>query len=236
MPDQAEPSTAARSAASPAVGWHRSRLVLVVAVRVFFLFPLLAHGAVRVPEGCPTVLLGWSTLFDKWTSRAAQRGVPRPDGFWPTLWLSLQARPRRRARHAGAAAADGDVGAPAHPEGPRPRRVPHRAAVRRPADRPRRRRDRRLPGTRAVVPQQRLRCSSRSTPCWRMPFTYRALDAGIRAIDLRTLVDASRSLGAGWGTTMFRVLDPEHASRHRRVVVPHRHRRARRVHDRRRCC
>ncbi len=41
-----------------------------------------------------------------------------------------------------------------------------------------------------------------------MPFTYRSLDAGLRAIDLRTLVDASRSLGAGWGTTMFRVLMP----------------------------
>ena len=41
-----------------------------------------------------------------------------------------------------------------------------------------------------------------------MPFTYRSLDAGIRAIDLRTLVDASRSLGAGWFTTMFRVLVP----------------------------
>ena len=41
-----------------------------------------------------------------------------------------------------------------------------------------------------------------------MPFTYRALDAGLRAIDLRTLVDASRSLGAGWTTTMFRVLVP----------------------------
>ncbi len=41
-----------------------------------------------------------------------------------------------------------------------------------------------------------------------MPFTYRSLDAGLRAIDLRTLVDASRSLGAGWTTTMFRVLVP----------------------------
>ena len=41
-----------------------------------------------------------------------------------------------------------------------------------------------------------------------LPFTYRALDAGIRAIDVRTLVDASRSLGAGWGTTMFRALIP----------------------------
>ena len=41
-----------------------------------------------------------------------------------------------------------------------------------------------------------------------LPFTYRALDAGVRAIDVRTLVDASRSLGAGWFTTMFRVLIP----------------------------
>ena len=41
-----------------------------------------------------------------------------------------------------------------------------------------------------------------------MPFTYRALDAGIRAIDLRTLVDAPRNLGAGWFTTLRRVLVP----------------------------
>ena len=41
-----------------------------------------------------------------------------------------------------------------------------------------------------------------------LPFTYRSIDAGIKAIDLRTLVDASRSLGAGWGTTLRRVLIP----------------------------
>lgn len=41
-----------------------------------------------------------------------------------------------------------------------------------------------------------------------LPFTYRSIDAGIRAIDVRTLIDASRSLGAGWLTTMFRVLIP----------------------------
>ncbi len=41
-----------------------------------------------------------------------------------------------------------------------------------------------------------------------LPFTYRSIDAGLRAIDLRTLVDASRSLGAGWGTTLWRVLVP----------------------------
>lgn len=41
-----------------------------------------------------------------------------------------------------------------------------------------------------------------------LPFTYRSIDAGIRAIDVRTLIDASRSLGAGWLTTLFRVLLP----------------------------
>ena len=41
-----------------------------------------------------------------------------------------------------------------------------------------------------------------------MPFTYRALDTGVRAIDLHTLVDASRSLGASWFTTLVRVILP----------------------------
>jgi putative spermidine/putrescine transport system permease protein len=41
-----------------------------------------------------------------------------------------------------------------------------------------------------------------------MPFTYRALDAGIRAIDAQTLSEAARNLGAGWGTVLFRVLMP----------------------------
>jgi hypothetical protein len=34
-----------------------------------------------------------------------------------------------------------------------------------------------------------------------MPFAYRAFDAGLRALDLQTLVEASHSLGEGWGTT-----------------------------------
>lgn len=41
-----------------------------------------------------------------------------------------------------------------------------------------------------------------------MPFTYRSLDVGVRAIDLRTLVDASRSLGASWPSTLLRVVLP----------------------------
>jgi putative spermidine/putrescine transport system permease protein len=41
-----------------------------------------------------------------------------------------------------------------------------------------------------------------------MPFAYRSLDAGLRAIDLKTLVEASRSLGGRWITTVWRVIIP----------------------------
>ena len=41
-----------------------------------------------------------------------------------------------------------------------------------------------------------------------LPFAYRSLDAGLRALDLKTLVEASNSLGAGWLTTLWRVMLP----------------------------
>lgn len=41
-----------------------------------------------------------------------------------------------------------------------------------------------------------------------MPFVYRSLDAGLRALDVKTLVEASRSLGAGTLMTLWRVLVP----------------------------
>jgi putative spermidine/putrescine transport system permease protein len=41
-----------------------------------------------------------------------------------------------------------------------------------------------------------------------MPFAYRAIDAGLRALDLKTVVEASNSLGAGWITTLWRVVLP----------------------------
>jgi putative spermidine/putrescine transport system permease protein len=40
------------------------------------------------------------------------------------------------------------------------------------------------------------------------PYVYRSLDAGFRAIDVHTLTEASQSLGAGWRTTMGRVILP----------------------------
>lgn len=41
-----------------------------------------------------------------------------------------------------------------------------------------------------------------------LPFAYRALDAALSSIDLQTLTEAARSLGAGWATTILRVVVP----------------------------
>jgi putative spermidine/putrescine transport system permease protein len=41
-----------------------------------------------------------------------------------------------------------------------------------------------------------------------LPFLYRALDAGLRAIDLRTLVEAAESLGSSIPGTLLRVILP----------------------------
>lgn len=41
-----------------------------------------------------------------------------------------------------------------------------------------------------------------------LPFVYRALDAGVRSIDVRTLSEAARNLGASWPVVVLRVLVP----------------------------
>jgi putative spermidine/putrescine transport system permease protein len=41
-----------------------------------------------------------------------------------------------------------------------------------------------------------------------LPYAYRALAAGLNAIDVKTLSEAARSLGARWFTVMFRVIAP----------------------------
>jgi putative spermidine/putrescine transport system permease protein len=41
-----------------------------------------------------------------------------------------------------------------------------------------------------------------------LPFAFRSLDAGLRAVDLKTLVEASRGLGASWPTVLWRVILP----------------------------
>ncbi|CAA9328813.1 MAG: ABC transporter, permease protein 2 (cluster 1, maltose/g3p/polyamine/iron) [uncultured Friedmanniella sp.] len=41
-----------------------------------------------------------------------------------------------------------------------------------------------------------------------LPYAYRALDTGLAAIDVPTLAEAARSLGAGWFTVVVRVVVP----------------------------
>jgi putative spermidine/putrescine transport system permease protein len=41
-----------------------------------------------------------------------------------------------------------------------------------------------------------------------LPYSYRTIDAGLAAIDVRTLSEAARSLGASWPTVLLRVIAP----------------------------
>lgn len=40
------------------------------------------------------------------------------------------------------------------------------------------------------------------------PYMFRAVDNGLRAIDVRTLTEAAQSLGASWATILFKVIFP----------------------------
>lgn len=41
-----------------------------------------------------------------------------------------------------------------------------------------------------------------------LPYMYRAVDTGLRTIDIATLTEAAQSLGAGWGTILVRLILP----------------------------
>ncbi len=41
-----------------------------------------------------------------------------------------------------------------------------------------------------------------------LPYMYRAVDTGLAAIDVRTLTEAAQSLGANWGTILFKIIFP----------------------------
>jgi putative spermidine/putrescine transport system permease protein len=41
-----------------------------------------------------------------------------------------------------------------------------------------------------------------------LPYMYRAVDTGLRAIDVRSLTEAAQSLGAGWPVILLRVILP----------------------------
>jgi len=41
-----------------------------------------------------------------------------------------------------------------------------------------------------------------------LPYMFRAVDTGLRSIDVRTLTEAALGMGAGWGTILFRIIFP----------------------------
>jgi putative spermidine/putrescine transport system permease protein len=41
-----------------------------------------------------------------------------------------------------------------------------------------------------------------------LPYMYRAVDNGLRAMDVGTLTEAAQSLGAGWWTILWRIILP----------------------------
>ena len=41
-----------------------------------------------------------------------------------------------------------------------------------------------------------------------LPYFYRSVDTGLRAMDVRTLTEAAQSLGASWTTILLRIILP----------------------------
>jgi putative spermidine/putrescine transport system permease protein len=183
--------------------------LVLLAAAVFFVSPLLSTAR-QALQKVPMPLWGWDTLFDKWSLSGLAKPF-REDNFWPTLQTSLKLAVATVIVTLGLLV---PTALYVHLRIPKARALVEFVTV--------------LP---YVVPPIALaagvaafyRANARWFFNWSwalvpfyvvmaLPFTWRAIDAGIKAIDVRTLVDASRSLGAGWGTTFRRVLLPNLAS------------------------
>lgn len=178
-------------------------MVLIVSF-LFFLAPLVTLARFSL-QNVPTILLGWSTLFDKWSLSGLTRAFSDPN-FWSSLSLTLRLT-------LGTVALTMLVVVPTaiwvHLRLPRlrstiefltllPYMIPAIAMV---------------AGIVVVKPHVRwfLNSDLSLIPFYAvlaLPFTYRSIDAGLRAIPLRVLVDASRSLGGGLASTIMKVLVP----------------------------
>ncbi|MFM7127283.1 MAG: ABC transporter permease [Actinomycetota bacterium] len=178
-------------------------LVILLSM-VFFLAPLITLARYAL-QNVPTILLGWSTLFDKWSLSGLTKAFSDP-GFWSAANITLRLT-------LGTVAMTLLLLLPTaiwvHLRLPRARSVIEFLTV--------------LPymipaialvaGIVVVKPHVRwfLNSDYSLIPFYAvlaLPFSYRAIDSGLRAIPLATLVEASRSLGGGWVTTVVRVLIP----------------------------
>jgi len=178
--------------------------VVLIVCAMFFTFPLIALARYSL-QNVPVVLLGWHNLFDKWSWNGITLAFHDPH-FQPTLYLSLRLALGTVVLTLGLLL---PTAIWVHMRLPRMRVVIEFITV--------------LPyvipaiamvaGIVVIKPHARwfLNSDYSLIPFYvilALPFTYRSIDAGLRSIDLKTLVDASRSLGAGWGTTLWRALIP----------------------------
>ena len=208
-PELGGPPTAPTTGA-PITAGKRSRFgrigptIVLVISGLFFALPLLSLARYAF-QNVPTVNLRWDTLLDKWSVDGLELAL-KDDGFWTSLQLTLKLAIGTVALTLGLLL---PTAIWVHLRVPRARAMVEFLTV--------------LPymipaialvaGILIIKPQARwfLNSDYSLIPFYvvlALPFTYRSFDAGLKALDLRTLVDASRSLGAGWGTTMFKVLIP----------------------------
>lgn len=178
--------------------------LVLIASFVFFLAPLLTLSRYAL-QNVPTILLGWSTLFDKWSLSGLTKAFDDP-GFWAALNITLRLMFGTVALTLGLLI---PTAVWVHLRLPKARTfiefltvlpfmIPAIALV---------------AGIVVVKPHVRwfLNSDLSLIPFYAvlaLPFTYRSLDSGLRAIPLHTLVEASRSLGGGWFTTIIKVLVP----------------------------
>lgn len=180
--------------------------LVLLAAAIFFAAPLLSTIRQALQQGVPMVKLNWGNLFDNWSLQSIDDPF-REDRFFPALFLSLRLAVASVVITLGLLVPTGLF---VHLRLPKARPLVEFLTV--------------LP---YVVPPIALAAGVaafyRANARWlfssqwalvpfyvimALPFTYRSIDAGIKAIDVRTLVDASRSLGAGWITTFRRALLP----------------------------
>jgi putative spermidine/putrescine transport system permease protein len=179
--------------------------LVLIACAIFFLAPLLSMARSAL-QNVLVVKLGWSTLFDGWSFDSITASF-KAKNFSSTLLLSLRLAlgtvlltlglliPTALLVHIKLPKARGVIEFMTL----LPYMVPPIALV---------------AGVLGFIrPNARWFIASNYSlipfyVIFALPFTYRSIDAGIRAIDVRTLIDASRSLGAGWGTTFLRALLP----------------------------
>ncbi len=177
---------------------------VVLICSLFFVLPLVAMARFSF-QNVPMIRLGWSTLFDGWSATGVTRAFENPDfrsslalsarlAFFTVLLTLVLLLPTTLWVHLRIPKARGLVEFLTV----LPYVIPPIALV---------------AGVLPLKPHARwfLNSNYSLVPFYAvlaMPFTFRSLDAGIKALDVKTLVDASRSLGAGWGTTLRRVLIP----------------------------